>query len=173
MDNQNHPDRLLRDLETVLHDLIRAHEAFGSLLKLKRQALAKAEHDRVMELLEQENAGIQTLSDLEKNRLQLVGELTLVFESEAREPMRLRELASHVEEPIRGRLLVLREQLRDRMQCIQREAGVARRATEMLIHHMQGLVHTLGSVCLGAGVSERSGSMPGDTGALSTFHTTA
>ena len=126
-----------------------------------------------MQLLEQENAGIQTISSLEKNRLQLVGELTLAIEPDAREPMRMRELAGRLDEPARGRLLVLRKQVRDRMLSLQKETGVARRATETLISHMQGLAHTLGSVCLGAGVYERPGTIPSESAALSTFHTTA
>ena len=173
MDNQNDHERQLRGLEDVLHDLIQGHEAFRSLLQQKRKALSEAKHDRVMELLEQENASIQAISDLEKKRLQIVAELTLAYVPQARAPMRLHQLAHHLPEPARGRLLVLRERLRDRMQNVQQETGVARRATERLVRHMQGLVHTLGAVCCGAGVYERSGTMPNESGTLSTFHTTA
>ena len=159
-------------LERVLVDLIDAHEKLVALCVAKRGALSAAQHDRVAELLGLENIRMQKIGELEKQRQRLGGELTLALDPAAGAPLRLRQLAERCEEPRRGRLLVLRQTLEGRMRSASNEMKVARRATEALMRHMQGIVQTISSVCTGAGVYGR----PGDTAtpaAMSTFNTTA
>lgn len=173
MANQDSRDKLIGELECVMRDLLAAHDQLGQLIVSKRQALSRAEHERVFQFLQQENGRVQAVSELEKRRLQLVGELTLRLVPDARQPMRLDALADHLPEPARGRLLVLRQQLLERMHQIRSETRVARRATEALVQHLQGIMQTIGAVCDGAGVYGHSGAPPKGSLALSTFHVTA
>ena len=87
-----------------------------------------------------ENTLVQAIGDLEKRRLELVAELTRAVTPGA---MRSRCVCvtwpSGLPEPSRGRLLVLREQLRERIvESERRIIGDPRRATESLLKHMQG-----------------------------------
>jgi hypothetical protein len=166
-------DKLAAQLEALLQELLQAHETLGALVLHKRQALGRAEHDHVVQLLGQENQCVQTISELEKRRLQMVADLTLAVVPDAAEPLMLADLAQHLAEPVRGRLLVLRQQLRQRMQRIKADTGVARRATEALVQHMRGLVQTISAVCTAAGVYGPGGAPPDETAAVSTFNATA
>ena len=166
------PDRLLLRLEELLHNQVRAHEHLASLLVQKRQSLGANQHRRLVQLLQKENQSVGLISELEKQRLELVAELTLKLVPGATEPMRLGQLAERVDEPVRGRLLVLRQQLGQLMERVTRETRIARRATEALLHHVQGLMQTIGIACT-AGVYGRSGATGGQAASLSTINTTA
>jgi len=166
-------DTLVSQLEALLHEHLAAHERLQMLLKQKRRALGQADHQRIMAILEQENECVQTISELEKNRLHIVGELTLMIAPDAPEPMPMKDLAEHFDEPARGRLLVLRQQLRQRMELVKTETHIARRATEALVQHMRGLVQTIGAVCTSAGAYSPAGGVPNEVIAVSTFNTTA
>jgi len=165
-------ERIADALEAVLVELIDGHEKLVALCVAKRSALSAAQHDRVAEILGRENDRVQQISELEKQRLRLGGELTLALDPAAAAPMRLRQLAERCDEPRRGRLLVLRQTLEARMRSASNEMKVARRATEALVRHMQGIVQTINSACAGAGVYGRPGTASAPT-ALSTFNTTA
>ncbi len=125
------------------------------------------------ELCRQENQRIQMVSGLEKQRLTLVAQMTLALDPQAPQPLRLKELADRLPEPVRGRLLVLRQQVRQRMEEIQAEVGVARRASELLVRHMQGIIQTIGAAVTGVGTYNRNGGRPKVALAMSTFNTTA
>ncbi len=165
-------DKQLEGLESVLTQQAAAHEKMLALMQQKRQALRDARHDRVTQCSEEENTLVQVLGALEKTRLKLIGELTLAVNPSAKEPMRLLELADHLPEPQRGRLLVLRQQLQERMLLVKQETAVVRRAIESLVRHMQGLVQTVGSVVTGVGLYGNHGAPPKDTLAVSTFQAT-
>ncbi|MEM1354263.1 MAG: flagellar protein FlgN [Planctomycetota bacterium] len=148
--------RLVPQLETVLKQLTERHEQLLSLMQRQREALRSADHRGVSELSRLENALVSAVSDLEKRRLGLVAELTGVVDPAAQQPMRMRDLADRLDEPARGRLLVLREQLRLRIQQVKDESSVSRRATEALMKHMQGLVQTLSSAGRGSAYAPRT-----------------
>jgi hypothetical protein len=169
----NEHDSLVVRLEALLHELLTAHERLQLLVKQKRMALGQADQERVVAMLEQENECIQAISELEKQRLNVVGELTLLIVPDAPEPMPMKDLAERLAEPARGRLLVLRQQLRKRMELVKTETNVARRATEALVQHMRGIVHTIGAICTSAGVYGPAGGLPNEAAAVSTFNTTA
>src|SRR5690606_29211509 len=123
----------------VLQQQVQAHEALLSLLQRKREALRTGGTRAMTELAALENEKVQLISELEKHRLTLVAELTLALVPDAAEPMRLGELAERMPEPARGRLLVLRHQLRERMEQVREASSVLRRATEALMKHVHGL----------------------------------
>ena len=100
---------------------------------------------------------MQAVSDLEKERLGIMGELTALLAPASQEPLRLLDLAQRIKEPIRGRLLVLRQELKQRITQSEKETAMARRATESLVRHMQGLIQTIGNVMTGVGVYSHKG----------------
>lgn len=149
-------DRLIPQLETVLKQLTERHEQLLSLMQRQREALRGADHRGVSELSRLENVLVKAITDLEKRRLELVADLTRAVDPAAAQPMRMRDLAERLGEPSRGRLLVLRQQLRERIQQVKDESSVTRRATEALMKHMQGLVQTLSSAGRGSAYAPRN-----------------
>lgn len=166
-------DKQLAQLESVLTQQASAHRQLLVMLQRKRQLLRTADHNQITALSGQENQVVQRIGELEKQRLGLVGQLTVAVDPKAPQPMRLGELAQRLEEPLRGRLLVLRQQLNENIQQVGRETAVAKRATEALVRHIQGLIQTVGGVITGVGVYSREGSLPKETITIRTFNATA
>ena len=166
-------DKQLSRLEAVITQQTSAHERLLSLLKYKREALRTADRDQMSRSTEQENQAVQEISELEKERLRLVGELTLMVDPSAKQPMCLADLAQRLNEPSRGRLLVLRQHLIERIKRVQQETAVVKRATESVVRHMQGLFQMIGSAVGGGGVYSRCGAPPRHALAVNTFNATA
>jgi len=160
-------------LETVLKQLADRHEQLLVLMKRQRESLRLADHHGVSECSRLENTLVQAIGDLEKRRLELVAQLTKLVDPSSAAPMRMRDLAERLPEPARGRLLVLREQLRERIAAVKDESSVTRRATEALLKHMQGLVHTLGSAGRAAGYAPASQPQPTSGQTIGTLKVTA
>lgn len=160
-------------LEQVLKQLAERHEQLLTLMVKQRELLRLADHGGVSECSRQENVLVQAIGDLEKRRLELVAELTRAVDPSATMPMRMRDLAEKLPEPSRGRLLVLREQLRERITRVREQSSVTRRATESLLKHMQGLVHTLGNAGRAAGYAPANQPQPAGAPALGTLKVTA
>lgn len=165
-------DEQIANLEAILKQQLSGHKQLLSFLARKRQALRSAHHDQMTSLTEKENRVVQEISELEKQRLTVVGELTLMVDPSAKEPLRLAQLAERLGEPHRGRLLVLRQELVLQMKQVQDETNVVKRATASLVQHMQGLIQTVGSAITGVGVYSQKGRVPQEALALSTFNTT-
>ncbi len=166
-------DKQLQQLEELLRGQIAAHEALGSIMTRKAAALRLADRRQLMDCCELENKQVQAIGDLEKQRLQLVADLTLMIQPQAGEPMRLAELAQRLPEPSRGRLLVLRQQLVERMTAVHRQTQSARHATQTLVAHMHGLIQSIGTAMTGVATYGQRGSLPTPALAVSTFSTTA
>lgn len=130
-------------LEIALQQMVELHEQLLDLLQRKRDALRRGNQQAMTELCGLENEKLQQLSELEKQRAAVAAQLTLQVMPQATAPLRVGELADRLEEPARGRLLVLRQQLIERMQQVREAATVARRATEALARHVRGLVQTV------------------------------
>ena len=160
-------------LETVLKQLTDRHEQLLGLMRRQREALRQADHAGVTELSRLENTLVQAVGDLEKRRLELVAQITKLIDPAARAPMRMRDLAERLPEPARGRLVVLREQLRARIAQVKEESSVTRRATESLLKHMQGLVHTLSSAGRATGYAPSSRPQPSGGHPIGTLRVTA
>ncbi|NJL32279.1 MAG: flagellar protein FlgN [Phycisphaerales bacterium] len=161
------------ELEAVLRELCEAHLRMSALLADKLGALRRADHKAVAASLGMENQQVQLIGELEKRRLTLAALLTQMIEPSAKAPWRLTELAQHLAEPARGRVLALRAQMVTTMQKVQKESAVTRRASEELVRHMQGLMRSVTSSVSGASVYGRSGQPPRAAMALSTFETRA
>ena len=171
MDNQT--QLTIDQLAGVLTEQLAAHDRLLALLNQKHQSLRQVQYEQVATGSQRENAVVQQISELEKKRLQLVADLTLALDPQAAQPLKLAELAQRLDEPDRGRLLVLRQQLLERMAEVRRQTNVARRATESLVSHMQGLVQSIGAACSGMSIYASNGAPPPQAMVLSTFNTTA
>ncbi len=166
-------DQHLTQLEAVLQSQIARHEQLAALTQAKLAALRQADHKLIAALTQQENQQLQAIAELEKQRLTLVAELTLLVAPTEAQPLRMGELAERLNEPARGRLLVLRAQLRQRMEAVRQQAALARGASEALLRHMSSLVQSIGSVLTGVAAYGRRGAPPRTASAVSTFCATA
>ena len=171
MDSQ--VEYIVNELAEILHKLLTVHGKLLEKLDSKQDALRSAGYQDLTDICDQENKLVQEISELEKHRLRLIASLTLRIDPQASEPMRLMTVAERLEEPWRGKLLVLRQQLLDRAKAVRSKAKVVRRSTETLVTHMQGLVQTIGTVCGGVGLYGRDGTPPGEAMALRTVNMTA
>ncbi len=166
-------DKQINRLEDLLRKQIVMQERLASALQSKLEACRKADRPRMVQMHELENKHLQELAELEKQRLVVVAEITQLIDPQAQRPMRLRELAEHLQEPTRGRLLVLRQQWEDKLKQVKRESSIARSAAETMLRHMQGLVHTITAAVSGIGTYSRTGATPEAVAAVSTFSATA
>ena len=166
-------DKQIAQLEAILVQELAEHDQLLELIQRKRRALRQANHRLVADCCRQENGRVQKIAELEKARLRSVGQLTLLLAPGAAEPLRLGALAQRLSEPVRGRLLVLRQHLRQRIEQVRHDAGIAQRAAETLARHMQGLVQTLSGVMGGGAAYGRAGAPTRAALTLSTFNVTA
>lgn len=163
----------IAQLEQTLHQLLSLHGELLELLKNKRDVLRSSDTRAAIGLCTLEHEKLQDIADHEKQRLQLVADLTLALNPQAKEPLRMGELAEQFDEPVRGKLLVLRQQLLDRMKAVHHETGIVRRATESLAKHMNGIVQTIGALSAGVSTYGSRGALPRSNTAVSTFSATA
>jgi len=160
-------------LEQTLRQQLSLHGELLELLKRKRDVLRGSDTKAAIDLCTLEHEKIHMIAELEKRRLNLAADLTLMVDPGAKEPMRMAELAEGLGEPARGRLLVLRQQLLDRMKEVHTETGIVRRATETLAKHMHGIVQTIGALSAGVSTYGSRGAFPQSNTAVSTFSATA
>ncbi len=165
-------DKLIAKLEDTVQRQIAVHEKLLTVMKLKVDAYRKADQNGAIALTRQENAELQAIGELEKQRLILVAELTRTLDPKAPRPLKMGELAEQLPEPARGRLLVLRAKLKDRLETVQRESSIARRAAETLLRHMQGIVQSISGAISGISTYGKKGAPPRMAMNVSTFSAT-
>ena len=170
---RNTMEDLLTQLETLLKQETAGHEALLSLAHRKTDALRHGDTARLTDVCKLENQKLQAVAELAKQRLALVGELTQALEPDATQPLRLMELAEHLPEPARGRILVLRAGLRDLMGKVQHDNRRAGRAMDAIVRHMQGVAQSIGSRLTGVGTYTHKGHRPAAATAVNTLSLTA
>jgi len=171
MDNK--APALIVSLEQVIRQLLGLHGELLDLLKRKQDKLRANDAQAMVDYCKLEHEKVQRIAELEKRRLTLAADLTLAIDPGSAEPMRLAELAERLDEPVRGRLLVSRQQLLEKMKQVQEETSVVRRATETLAKHMQGIIQTIGAISTGVSTYGSGGAFPRQATAVSTFSATA
>ena len=165
--------RLVVTIEQVLSQLLQQHTELLDLLKRKREKLRTNDTQALMDFCTLEHEKVQKIAELEKQRLTVVAELTLAVEPGAPEPLRLTDLAERLPEPARGRLLVSRQQVLEKMKQVQSETAIARQATETMAKHMHGMIQTIGAISTGVSTYGSGGAFPQRATAVSTFSATA
>ena len=112
---------LLDRLARILSAQIERHRRLLSCIEKKRQAIRTADIDAITRLCQAEQAIVQRLGDLEKQRLALVGQFTGRLAPDAARPLSLGEIAAAAEPQRRDRLEALAEALRAAMEKVRRE----------------------------------------------------
>lgn len=166
-------DKLIAQLEQTLRLQTEVHEQMLDLLRRKREAMKQAKHGLVADCCRLENEKLRIISQLETQRLMIVGQFTQHFTPKATEPMTLPLIAERLDEPHRGRLLVLRQQLREKMQQVRDESRVAKVAMDSLVRHMNGLIQSVTGVWGGVTTYTAKGTVPNKALSVSTFSMTA
>ena len=172
MDNRNTQPHIT-SLEQTLRQLFSLHSELLELLKRKRDILRASDTQAMIGLCTLEHEKVQKIAELEKQRLNLVADLTLAVDPQAKQPLSMSQLADELGEPVRGRLLVMRHQLLEQMKAVHEETGIVRRATEALAKHMHGIVQTIGALSAGVSTYGSRGAFPQQNTAVSTFSATA
>lgn len=162
-------EKAILQLEAVLKQQLEQHEALSAALQRKRSALRAAKAQDVADCTLAEHQHVQAISDLERQRIVLAGDLTLLLDPKAKQPMRLEELADRMADPARTRLLVLRVQLRKAIERVKHEAQVVRMATEAVLRHLTGMVQSIGATATGTTTYGGRGARPRQAAAVSTF----
>jgi len=165
-------DKHLDQLEALLGQLDAEHEQMLTLLAVKREAMRQAKPAAVSDCCERENERVQKIVAIEKRRQVIVGEITAALTPGAAQPLTITQIADRVGEPRRGRLLVLRQRVRDRMHRVARENAVARAATDGLLRHVQGLIQQVSKTLAGSGTYGRAGMNPAASTITTTFSIT-
>lgn len=165
--------QMLTQLEDVLQQSVNRQRQLVALLERKRMAMRGGKADEMTSICRLENAVVQAVSELEKRRLKLVADLTLRLNPAATEPLKMLDLAQRLPEPARGRLLVMRTQLVEAIQKVQEQSRVARRASESLLNHMNGLIRTIGVVSSGGAAYGQTGAINSRPTNISTINLTA
>ena len=166
-------DKTLAQLEDVLREEAAAHERLLATMDQKLDAMRNANREQLAACCRAENELVQAIGEHEKQRLTLVAVLTQTLDPRAVSPLRMGELAERLPEPARGRLLVLRAQLRERIEAVRSRGGTLRRAADGLLAHMSGLMQAVSGALSDTGTYGRRGATPTATMAVSTFSTTA
>jgi len=160
-------------LEALLRSLLEQHTQLLATMERKRQVMREAQHEAMAALVRLESESVRRISEMEKQRLELVAAMTLQVAPDATEPMRLRELAQRLPEPARGRLLVARQQLVTKMEQVQHQTTVARRAADKLVQHMTGILQTIGTLSTGVNTYGSRGQRPEAAITMRTINVTA
>ncbi len=163
----------LERLEAVLAQSLERQRQLGVMLDRKREALRSGDTEAMADLCRLQGAAVQTIAELEKRRAQLVADLTVGLDPSATQPLPMRELAERLPEPHRGRLLVMRTRLVEAMEQVREQTSVARRASESLLSHVNGLMRTIGTAARGGAAYAQTGKLHTRSARLSTINFTA
>lgn len=163
------PEQLVAALESTLQQMLALHQELLAIMQRKRDAMRRGNARLMADLCGLENQKVQAISELEKMRLERVAHLTLHIQPNAAEPMRMADLAERLPEPLRGRVLVLRQQLREQMLAVKEQTSIARRAADSLMRHVQGLVQTVTAASGSATTYSRRGTIRQRTTGMATF----
>jgi len=170
------PEEIQRDillLLKLLGDMTALHESWLPLAEKKREALASSNVDALSQCLQLENQNVQAVGEMEKQRLEIVGRITQHLNPQATSPMKMVDLAEALPEPTRSKLLLARQALRERVEAIKTQSSIARRATDSLLKHMNGLVRSVASAALGGATYDPSGHTSDKPLRMSTLNLTA
>ncbi|QDU72363.1 flagellar export chaperone FlgN [Mucisphaera calidilacus] len=170
----NHVTRCVTELEALLISMIERQRLWLAVFEQKTGAMRRGDRKLMAALTTQEKDHLAAMGEMEKRRLMLLGELTQVFRPDAREPMRLVELAQLLPEATRDRLLRLRQDLRAEMKRFREQLGSVRQASESILRHVNGVMETVVAAAAGVATYTSAGRPPqAARTTLSTFSMTA
>ena len=169
----NSIDTQITTLDRILQKQLQLHTTLLDLLKQKREAISKSDPDQMNNICELEKEKMHLIKQLENKRQQIVINVTRYLNPNATAPLSMQEIAEYVGGPEGDRLMIRRNQLRQKMQDVHSQASVAKRATESLMRHMQSIVQTIAAASSGTASYGESGVMNNRGMSLSSLNLTA
>lgn len=134
-------------LETLLADLLQAHEALQGNLREQRTAVSGADAAGLAACTQRQQAIVARIAELEQQRRELVVRVMRESPGLARgaggQPT-LESICSTLPEPDRTRARELAHRLRELIGAVRQEASTLRSATATLVAHMDGLMAQVG-----------------------------
>lgn len=164
-------DKQLNQLESHLRDLLTEHESLLTLVRRKQKAMREADARLVGDCCELENERVQKIGEIEKTRQVVVAELTAMLAPGAAKPLTVSQIAERLDEPQRGKLLVLQAKLVGVIHDVRQESAVTKAAMERLLSHVNGMVQTIVKT-VGGGTYGRQGEVRATPSLVSSFSAT-
>ncbi len=156
IENQKQQAQVER-LDSVLVLQIKAHEKLLICLSHSQEAIRVADMDAFGRACQEKHDIALEITDLERQRLELIGSLTALMTPDADTPLKLNALALLVGDPMQGRLQLRADALRKIIQEVRKKSSVVGQAVEVLGRHMTGLVQTVQGAMTGTGLYGKRG----------------
>jgi hypothetical protein len=153
---------LVEQLAAVLGEMERRYRGLGEAETFRNSAIRRYDREAMAEADRRCGAISREIEALDARRRDVAAKLgtELGLPGSIRRPPRLVQLAERLAEPDRSRLLGLHGVLRQRIEAVQKLAGVNAAVTEKMLRHC----HRLMSIIAGGGVAHKT---YGSTGRLS------
>ncbi len=148
---------VIDQLEQILQSQLSGYGRMRTCLNEKREAIAQADMAEIERICREQQRIAQTVTELEKHRLALIGRLTEAMKPQASEPLSISDVAEQADDERKARLLRVRDDLLALVHTVQRESSVVRQAAESLSRHMTGLIQTVQNTLSQAGVYGQRG----------------
>jgi hypothetical protein len=142
-------------LDTVLRELIAAHEELLTLASAQRSAIQRADVRALADIAAAQGAVMERVVDLERRRQTVVASLA----SGIKGKVTVTQLARLIADPARSRLTALADRLRELLNRLHQEHMALRAAAETLGAHMEGLMRQVCRKLSHAGTYARSGAI--------------
>jgi hypothetical protein len=136
------PEGTFEQLDIVLRQLVTEHEKLLGLAAEHRRAIAQADAAALGVCLGHQQAIVQKITGLERQRQTIVHALI----RGGNKNVRMSEVTAHAPEPMRSRLAGVAAALREILNKLHQEHLALHRAAETLSMHMEGLLR---QVCRG------------------------
>jgi len=158
----NQADKLARDLARLLTNLAGLYAELGMHMRDKLEAIKRAEAERVTSIVARETVLADKVAEREGLRRQITRRLAGIMgiPVPADRPLRLSELAEHLGEPHRSRLLSAATGLRQRLAEIQGLQHTTRLVTEEMLRHIGAVVSAMTTALPDGETYERTGVQP-------------
>lgn len=145
---------LLERILCAQHD---DYKKIANFIERKQEAIRNADMHQITSICQEEHVVTQHATQLEKQRLQLTGDLTSRLQPDAREPLTVSQIAEVLVDPDRQRILELSTALKQTVKEVRQASSIVRKAADALAAHMGGLLQTMQSALSKAQVYSQHG----------------
>jgi hypothetical protein len=150
-------------LDSVLRQLVAAHEELLRLAGAQRSAISRADVRSLTDVMSAQSAVAERVVDLERQRQGVVAAMVKLA-GPAGAPgasgrPTVTQLIRSLADPMRSRLLIVADRLRDILNRLHAEHMALRDAAEALSSHMEGLMRQVCRKLSHAGTYARSGAI--------------
>ena len=147
----------LDEQETVVEALVQRYEQMLGVAQQRHEAVRRADPALVTATVEHERTLAQEVAQLESQRAQIVRGLAIALSSDAGEKTTISWIGQRVGGERGERLLRTAAQLRTKLERVQTENEIVRRALMHLASHMEGLWRQVATVLNHARTYGRAG----------------